>query len=231
MGLPSKHSPSGGVAFGSGGGVPRVTPGIGVGADSSAGSRVRRAAQQGPLTDRAMASASATGRQTPSTDAPARPPEPLARVLARNLVVARHLVGMTQHELAARSGVSRATVAQVESGAGDPRLSTLRDLAGAMGVSPIVLLAGTREVQALAALPCEVADRPVAVADQDLARMREFSASLLHRDWSKGARIGAGIARLAGCRTPGGAATAGLFSVASPGWGTVVGTSLGRLLE
>jgi transcriptional regulator with XRE-family HTH domain len=179
-----------------------------------------------PVADKAAA------RTTHPDAAAARPPpEPLARVLARNLVVARNLVGMTQHELAARSGVSRATVAQVESGAGDPRLSTLRDLAGAMGISPIVLLAGTREVQALAALPREVADRPVPVADQDLARMREFSASLLHRDWSRGARIGAGIARSAGCRTPGGAATAGLFSVSSPGWGTVVGTALGRLME
>ncbi|HEX8911515.1 MAG TPA: helix-turn-helix domain-containing protein [Humisphaera sp.] len=165
---------------------------------------------------------------------PATPPvvkESPARVIARNLVIARDLVGFTQHELAAKSGVSRATVAQLESGGGDPRLSTIVDVAAALGISPLVLLAGRREVTALTALGRDLAERPVAIGDQDLARMREFAGSVIQRDWGRAARIGASVGRAGGCKSPGSAATAGLFSVVAPGRGTAVGTALGRLLE
>lgn len=160
---------------------------------------------------------------------PAR--EPAASTVARNLVVARDLVGMTQHELAARSGVSRATIAQLESGGGDPRLSTIADVAEALGVSPVILLSGRKEVTAFTGLCRDLADRPVGINDQDVARMHAFAGSVLHRDWSRAARIGASVARAAGCKSPGAAATAGVFSVVAPGRGTAIGTALGRLLE
>lgn len=85
-------------------------------------------------------------------NAPAEPATPPGRAqqLARNLVAARAAAGLTQHQLARRSRVSRATIAQIEASASDPRLSTLVLLAGALGVSPLHLLLGTHELRSLA---------------------------------------------------------------------------------
>lgn len=54
--------------------------------------------------------------------------------VARNLVVLRHRSGLTQQQLAESAGVSRATVHLIESGQGDPRVSTVELLARALGV-------------------------------------------------------------------------------------------------
>lgn len=80
---------------------------------------------------------------------PAPSPPGRATQLARNLVAARAAAGLTQHQLARRSRVSRATIAQIEASASDPRLSTLVLLADALGVSPLHLLLAPRELRSL----------------------------------------------------------------------------------
>lgn len=157
--------------------------------------------------------------------------EAAGAVLAKNLVVARLLAGLTQQDLAGASGVSRATIAQLETGISDPRLSTLVDLAAALHVSPIVLQAGLLEVRALAQLPGDLTIRPVNVSAADLARMEAFARTGLLIDRGRAARVGAALARAAGESGASATLTSGIFSAYCPGGGTVSGIALGRLLE
>jgi transcriptional regulator with XRE-family HTH domain len=162
--------------------------------------------------------------------AAAKARESIDSVLAKNLVAARVIAGLTQLDLANSAGVSRATVAQLETGYSDPRLSTVVELARALGVAPIVLLCGTPEVEALASLGEGVGDQGPKPSPMDLARIRDYASSGMLKDRVRAARLGAAVAR-GGVETPVGiAVTAGLFSAALPGAGTTVGTILGRLL-
>ena len=52
--------------------------------------------------------------------------------LAANIREARRRAGMTQEDLAHASGLGTGTIARLETGAADPRLSTLRQLADAL---------------------------------------------------------------------------------------------------
>ena len=54
--------------------------------------------------------------------------------LASNLRTARRRAGMTQADLAEAAGVGAGTVARLELGGEDPRISTLRKLADALDV-------------------------------------------------------------------------------------------------
>ena len=73
-------------------------------------------------------------------------------VVAQNLHWARSALDMTQQELADESGISRATIAQLEAGVGDPRLSTLELLAATLHVPAHFLLLDQASFRALAEL-------------------------------------------------------------------------------
>jgi XRE family transcriptional regulator, regulator of sulfur utilization len=67
-----------------------------------------------------------------------------AQHLARNLVALRHARALTQDGLAKASGVPRSTVANLESGEGNPSLAVLMKVAGALGAPLDELLASPR---------------------------------------------------------------------------------------
>jgi XRE family transcriptional regulator, regulator of sulfur utilization len=64
--------------------------------------------------------------------------------LARNLVSLRHARALTQDGLAKNAGVPRSTIANLESGEGNPSLSVLVKVANALGVPIDELLASPR---------------------------------------------------------------------------------------
>jgi transcriptional regulator with XRE-family HTH domain len=71
-------------------------------------------------------------------------PEQVAANLARNLASLRHTRGITQAALAKTSGVPRSTIANLESGGGNPSLAVLVKVAGKLGVPIDELLASPR---------------------------------------------------------------------------------------
>lgn len=73
-------------------------------------------------------------------DQPAR----VAAHLARNLLGLRHSRRLTQSELAHASGVPRSTIANLESGEGNPSLAVLVKVSGALGAPIDELLSSPR---------------------------------------------------------------------------------------
>ncbi len=62
------------------------------------------------------------------------PSDNISVITMRKLAAIRHRKGLSQRELARLSGITQVTIARIESGVFDPRLSTLRALAKAMKV-------------------------------------------------------------------------------------------------
>ncbi|WP_353190849.1 helix-turn-helix transcriptional regulator [Pandoraea pnomenusa] len=61
------------------------------------------------------------------------------------LIAARKDADLTQADLAERAGLSRMTVQKVESGAFDPRVSTVLEMARALGLEPMLVPANLRQ--------------------------------------------------------------------------------------
>src|SRR5512139_103516 len=72
------------------------------------------------------------------------PPSSVPAHLARNLVSLRHTRSLTQGDLAKAAGVPRSTVANLESGEGNPSLAVLVKVAAALAVPIDELLASPR---------------------------------------------------------------------------------------
>jgi XRE family transcriptional regulator, regulator of sulfur utilization len=71
-------------------------------------------------------------------------PPLVSRHLARNLAGLRQVRSLTQESLARSAGVPRSTIANLESGVGNPSLAVLVKVAGALSTSIDELLASPR---------------------------------------------------------------------------------------
>jgi transcriptional regulator with XRE-family HTH domain len=141
------------------------------------------------------------------------------------------VAGLTQQKLATRARVSRATIAQIETGCGDPRLSTVAELAKALNVSPALLLLGFSEVQALSAIHEGVASSSVTIQPEKLQRMRDYVESGLLKDRLRAAKLGAAVVRGTSGVSSCAVVTAALCSPIIPGKGTRAGATLGQLMS
>lgn len=139
--------------------------------------------------------------------------------LAKNLVLARNACDYTQSELAERADVSRATIAQIESGEGDPRLSTIIDIATSLEISPVLLLLGEDDLNSIIKLIKEFPKDDI--PEEDVEEMRRLLSSGLKKHKLKAAKLG--VARTVGLSSAG----AAIGSVLIPGVGTIVGATLG----
>jgi transcriptional regulator with XRE-family HTH domain len=155
-------------------------------------------------------------------------------VLAKNLALARAARGITQDMLAEASGVSRATIAQIESGDSDPRLSTIVALAASLGVSALILLLSEREIAALAELvqdASRVNQISADISPDDIDGMRRLIQSGLQKRHRRAAKIGISAAQNAGFTAPGSSIGAAIGTLLLPGIGTVIGAVLGGLIQ
>lgn len=73
----------------------------------------------------------------------------LQLTLGESLALARKAEGLTQGELAEESGLSRATIANIESGGADPKVSTIAELAKALDMSPAWLLMSEEDMKVI----------------------------------------------------------------------------------
>jgi transcriptional regulator with XRE-family HTH domain len=69
--------------------------------------------------------------------------DPCVGDLGKNLRTARTSLGLTQEDVAQRSGVQAGEVSRIEAGKRDPKVSTVERLAAAVELSPGQLLDAT----------------------------------------------------------------------------------------
>jgi transcriptional regulator with XRE-family HTH domain len=150
-----------------------------------------------------------------------------ASTLAANLVLAREASGVTQSELAARAGTSRATIAQIESGRGDPRLSTLGAIADALGVSVFVLLLAGDDLRRLVQLAKHGEIEEAQPEEEERALLKQLAESRLTADRRKAARMSTSVVSELGFESAGAAVGAAIGTALMPGLGTIVGAFVG----
>lgn len=150
--------------------------------------------------------------------------------VAKNVAASRAAQGMSQDDLATAAEVSRATIIQIESGESDSMLSTLVKVATALEVSPMFLLLGKAELDALAdVVRGNMVQRlSQAVGEESAETMRRLLQSGLTRNRNRAVKMGASAVATAGLAA--GAITgAAIGSILLPGLGTAIGGALGSL--
>jgi transcriptional regulator with XRE-family HTH domain len=166
----------------------------------------------------------------PNYPQPIRRQELAETLLAKNLVAVRTASGLTQDALSAASGISRATIAQLETGVSDPRLSTLAALSAAVGLPTSLLLVGEVEVRSVIGLLSAVSGQipPLPLADQ--RQLNQWVNGGMLRDRTEAVRMAAEwVLANAGSNNLA-AVVAGLCAAIVPDPGLTVGARWGELI-
>lgn len=123
----------------------------------------------------------------------------LDQTLASNLTSARVGTRTTQQDLAEFSRISRATIAQIESGASDPRISTLERLANALNLPVFILLATPHELTALTRLHGHQLTQPTpSLPPEVIRKIRRLASTGSRKDLLRAARLAGELAAPAG---------------------------------
>jgi transcriptional regulator with XRE-family HTH domain len=154
-------------------------------------------------------------------------------ILAQNLLLARVGAEWTQQELADASDVSRATIAQIEAGLGDPRLSTIELLARGLGIPTALLIFGQVEFHALATIASTPGpdNGAAALLPSKLRTMNYLVDSGNPRHRLEAARMGVDVLRQTGATDLPQTVGAAIGSARLPGRGTLLGARLAHLLR
>ncbi|MBW8066338.1 MAG: helix-turn-helix domain-containing protein [Ferrovum sp.] len=157
--------------------------------------------------------------------------ETLRNTLARNVAAGRNALNLTQQQLADQAQVSRTTIIQIEAAEGDPRLSTLVNIALVFGLPTAFLLFGKDEILVVAEAPSSQHAQRIreTLTDEDIAKMRRLLGSGINKSQAKAAAIGASAAGLSGVSAAS-LAGAAIGSRIMPGLGTAIGGAIGAII-
>jgi transcriptional regulator with XRE-family HTH domain len=152
-------------------------------------------------------------------------------ILARNLSTARIALGMSQEQLAEASGVSRATIIQLEAAEGDPRLSTIAGIAAALEVSPVFLFMDKDELAAIANASSSIEAERIRgnLSPDEIETMRRLLQSGIAKNRTKA--VGMGVSTVIAAGLVGGIASAAIGTALIPGVGTALGAAIGALMS
>lgn len=181
--------------------------------------------------------------------------ERLLTCLAMNLTLARNSLKKedkiyTQDDLAQEAGISRVTIAQIESAKedGDPRLSTIVALSQALKIHPLNLLMGKEEILALIESVLKLLQESgliksgVSMEDiqekitkkfspESVNRLLYLANSGIQKNMMKAAREGSQMVAEKMGHSGVGSPGAGIASGMLPGMGSVFGWILGNTLS
>jgi len=146
--------------------------------------------------------------------------------LARNLQVARKAIGITQQDLLEIGGYTRATISKIESGGGDPRISTIVDLATALGISPLLLLITKDELLAVADA-CKNLEDDIETIPEEVAVAFEFVNTATKKGLADAIQLAVENLKPEGKAENIGTAVG---TVHQPGRGSQIGKALGKAL-
>lgn len=146
----------------------------------------------------------------------------LVNSVAENLIIARRVAGLSQHDLAERANLSRATIAKIETGQSDPRLSTISILAQALGITAHALISTNDEIDRM----IDILDNCHAIVDiapndektNDLT-LKEKNLRALRRS----AERAAAFSRAAGFHSMSSQVACAIYNSHAPGIGAAIG--------
>ena len=104
----------------------------------------------------------------------------LSRIVAKNLRKIRKREGLSIGALAEQTGISKAAISQIEQGKGNPTISTITKLAGALHTGYEEILAATEEIEPKMLFADEI---PLEAAEDGSSRRYTYYETTPQRDF------------------------------------------------